>query len=464
MISAQEIMELFSITSIEPRSISGKPGSQNQQKQTMKKIKMKPSGLELSATLMRCLYAVCLCLMGCGTTDNSEMTVVLDNDNCLPVSQPPGDDLKNTRINVFVETSGSMSGFMSAKGTDFQKELWSVVEGLQSRIKGGIDLFQVRSKSEPIAGLQVSDFRQRLNTGGFQSSKSTDIPEMLDSIFKKADDHTVSVLVSDLIFSPENGNLAQISQISTDIRQRFKGKNRSSVLLQLSSDFYHKNHKGKIENSPYYIWIIGETKAVKAVSKVIGGLIETPANEIDFGILLPRPRYSVLPSLSQVTNAIPLACPQDGGYYVYRDYSEEDQPELKFWLGVDLSALPAYMRTADYLSKHLSLGTLSADASVLQVKDISELKTKVDRELASKLGLTQMLQLRVGQISEGTIISLNLERHAPAWIDQFNIDKEDGLRQQTFGLKKMINGLEDAPQDKQVSVFAESFKIYITKK
>lgn len=422
---------------------------------------MKPLGLELSAKLMRCLCAVCICLMGCATTDNSEMTVVLDNDNCLPISQPAADDLKNTRINVFVETSGSMSGFMSAKGTGFQKEIWSVVEGLQSRIKGGIDLFQVRSKSEPIARLQVSDFRQGLNTGGFQSSQSTDIPEMLDSIFKKADDHTVSVLVSDLIFSPENGNVAQISQISTDIRQRFKGKNRSSVLLQLSSDFYHKR---KIENSPYYIWIVGEAKAVKAVSSVIGGLIETPVNEIDFGILLPRPRYSVLPSLSQVTNAIPLACPQDGGYYVYREYSEEDQPELKFWLGVDLSALPGYMRTADYLSKHLSLGTLSADAAVLQVKDVSELKNKVDRDLASKLGLTQMMQLRVGQISEGTIISLNLDRHSPLWIDQLNIDKEDGLRQQTFGLKKMINGLEGAPEAKQVSVFAEPLKIYITKK
>lgn len=420
---------------------------------------MKPSGLELSAKLILC--AVCICLMGCSSTDNSEMTVVLDNDNCLPASQPPADDLKNTRINVFVETSGSMSGFMSAKGTDFQKELWSVVEGLQSRIKGGIDLFQVRSKSEPITGLQVSEFRERLNTGGFQSSKSTDIPEMLDSIFKKADDHTVSVLVSDLIFSPESGNVAQISQISTDIRKRFKGKNRSSVLLQLSSDFYHKR---KIENSPYYIWIIGEAKAVKAVSSVIGRLIEASVNEIDFGILLQRPRYSVLPSLSQVTNAIPLACPQDGGYYVYREYSEEDQPELKFWLGVDLSALPGYMRTADYLSKYLSLGTISADAAVLQVKEISELKNKVDRELASKLGLTQMLQLRVGQISEGTIISLNLERHIPGWIDQLNIDKEDGLRQQTFGLKKMINDLEDASEAKQVAVFAEPLKIYITKK
>lgn len=403
---------------------------------------------------------ICLYFMGCLETDSGEMGVISETENCFPVEKSSSDELKNTRVNVFVESSGSMSGFMSPKGTDFQKEIWSVVEGLQSRITGGINLFHVRSKSEPIASLQVSEFRQRLNTGGFQSSQSTDIPEMLDSIFKRAEEHTVSVLVSDLIFSPENGNVAQIKQISTDIRQRFKGKNRSSVLIQLSSEFYNK---GKIEGSPYYIWIIGEDKVVKAVSKYIAGLIETPINEADFGIVLPQPRYSILPSISEVSNASPANCPQDGGYYFYREYRDEDQPGLKFWLGLDLSALPSYMRTADYLSKHLSLSAGVSDAVMIQVKEISELKKKLDLELSSKLGLTHMIQIKVGQVAESTIISLNLERGSPNWINQFNIEKEDGLRQQTFGLKKMINGLEDAQENKKTAVFAKPFKIYITK-
>lgn len=409
---------------------------------------------------MRCLCMICLCFMGCHTTENGEMGLTSETDNCLPIEKSSSGDLKNIRVNVFVESSGSMSGFMSPKGTDFQKEIWSVVEGLQSRIKEGINLFHVRSKSEPIAGLQVSEFRQQLNTGGFQSSQSTDIPEMLDSIFKKADEHTVSILVSDLIFSPENGNVAQIKQISTDIRQRFKGKNRSSALLQLNSEFYSK---GKIEGSPYYIWIIGEGRAVKEVSMYIAGLIETPINEVDFGIFLSSPRYSILPSISAVSNASPAMCPKDGGYYYYREFREEDQPEFKFWLGIDLSALPGYMRTADYLSKYFSLAAGTADVTLLQVKEISELKNKVDRELASKLGLTQMMQIKVGQVAEGKVVSLNLERHIPSWIDQLNIDEEDGLRQQTFGLKKMINGLEDARETKQATVFTEPLKIYITK-
>ncbi len=405
--------------------------------------------------VMGCFFALTSVLSACDDSQ-SESAVVVNNDNCLPGVKTVIGGLGQSKINLFVETSGSMSGFMSAKGTSFQNDIWSIVEGLQSKVGERFGLFQVRSKSEAITAIPIASFKQKLNTGGFQSAKSTDIPEMLDSIFNKADDKTVSILVSDLIFSPENGNQAQLSQISTDIRQRFKLKGRSSELIQMYSDFYGKS---RVAASPYYIWIIGEPKLVKEVSTLVGKMITAPVNSADFGIPLPRPGYSIFPALSQVTNALPIACPSDGSYYVYREYSDEDASEVKFWVGINLSGVPVYMSKPEYLYKYLSVSS----GTVVQVKDVSALKEKSDKEIATKLGLTQMVQIRCDQIGEETIMELNLQRHLPEWVDQINIDKEDGLRTQTYGLKKMIKGMEDAQDAPQLSVFSEPLKIYITK-
>jgi len=405
--------------------------------------------------IIGCFLGLTSILSACENSQGEGATV-FNNDNCLPVVKSVVEGLNQSKINLFVETSGSMSGFMSANGTSFQNDIWSIVEGLQNKVGEHLGLFQVRSKSEAITVISVADFKQKLNTGGFQSAKSTDIPEMLDSIFSKADDKTVSILVSDLIFSPENGNQAQHSQISTDIRQRFSVKGRSSELIQLYSDFYSKT---RVAASPYYIWIIGEPKLVKAVSALVGKMITVPVNSADFAISLPRPRYSIFPALSQVTNALPIACPVDGSYYVYREYSDEDASEVKFWLGMNLSEAPAYMSKPEYLTKYLNV----SGGTVVQIKDVSALREKSDKEIAYKLGLTHMVQIRADQIGEESIVELNLQRHLPEWLDQINIDKEDGLRTQTYGLKKMIKGIEDAQDTKQLSVFTEPLKIYITK-
>lgn len=425
-------------------------------------IDYRPIFRTFSLKMVLGLFLIGLCLqLSCGTSTGVESTSGEDGNYCPVVDQANGNTLKSIRVNVFLETSGSMAGFMSkANGTDFQTEIWSVVDGLQHSIKDGIGLFQVRSKSEPLMSIPVGDFKRQLNTGGFASTKSTDIPEMLDSIFSRTDKHTVSVLVSDLIFSPENGNGAQIKQITTDIRERFRGTNRSSVLIQLKSDFYRKK---KIEDSPYYIWIIGEQNEVNAISNLIHSLLETSVNDVDFDIVHATPKFSILPSISQVSNASPMACPQDSAYYVYNEYSDEDFPDLKFWVGVDLSSLPSYMGSVPYLSANLKLDAGTATAKVLQVKDVSDLKNKDDRALVARMGLTHMVQVSVTQIGEGASVSFNLNRHLPKWIDEINIEQDDYLRQKTFGLKKMINGLEDAKNHKKNSAFTEPFKIYITK-
>ncbi|MDQ0968974.1 hypothetical protein QFZ20_004377 [Flavobacterium sp. W4I14] len=386
---------------------------------------------------------------------------VIENNGCLLTEHKTVGGIADTKVNLFVETSGSMAGFMSAKGTDFQKEIWSMAEELDSRMKRGFDIFQVRSKSETLQRIDIKDFRRPLNTGGFVSAKSTDIPEMLDSIFSKADNETVSVLVSDLIFSPENGNKAQFGQITTDIKKRFIGVQRASVLLQMTSDFYNK---GRVDASPYYIWIVGKAEPVKAVSGIIKAVLEGKVNQVDFGVVLPTSNYSILPSLSQVVNAFPVACSKNGGYYTYREYTDEDEAGLNFWIGVDLSGLPGYMQSVDYLKKHMALEASEASAKLLQIKTVPEVSNNGDKAIVSRLGLTHLFQIKIDQIGGGTELKLNIERAMPAWIDEINLEIEDGKRQKTFGLMRMISGLQAAlGKDKTALAYDQPLRIFITK-
>lgn len=410
------------------------------------------------------LFCISLCvfsfLISCDD-EAGEADQVIQNNGCLLTTDKPVEVIADVKVNLFIETSGSMSGFMSAKGTDFQKEIWAVAEELDSRAKKGFDIFQIRSKTEPLRKISIGDFRKPLNTGGFVSTKSTDIPEMLDSIFSRAGKGTVSVLVSDLIFSPENGNQAQLGQITTDIRKRFVGGQRTSVLLQLASDFHNG---GTVAASPYYIWIIGETKSVKAVSASVKKVLETKVNQVDFDIALSVPKYSILPSISQVTNAFPIACSKDGGYYTYKEYTEDDGAGLNFWIGADLSGLPGYMQSEDYLKKHLTLESGEAGAVLARLKTVAEIGKGSDKKIVAALGLTHMFQVKIDQIGSGVVLGINIERKMPSWIDEVNLDKEDGKRQKTFGLKKMTAGLGAAmDKEKTVLAFDQPLRIFITK-
>ena len=408
-----------------------------------------------------CVSLSVLSLLVSCNDEPGEADQIIQNNGCLLTEDKTAEGIAVAKVNLFIETSGSMSGFMSAKGTDFQKEIWAVAEELDSRAKKGFNIFQVRSKTEPMRKISIGDFRKPLNTGGFVSTKSTDIPEMLDSIFSRAGKGTVSVLVSDLIFSPENGNQAQLGQITTDIRKRFAGGQRASVLLQLASEFYKER---SVNWSPYYIWIIGEPKPVKVVSATIKKVLEARVNQVDFDIVLPVPKYSILPSISQVTNAFPVACSRDGGYYTYREFTEDDGTGMSFWIGADLSGLPSYMQSADYLKKYLTLESGEAGATLMKVGKAAEFGNGSDKKIVAALGLTHMFQLKMDQIGSGAVLGLNVERHVPSWIDELNLNKEDGQRQKTFGLMKMTTGLEAAmDKEKTALAFDHPLRIFITK-
>ena len=410
----------------------------------------------------RVIFLLLLTLLSsCSSPLNEGFNSVIDEQGCLINPDKARDLLNGKNLNLFIETSGSMSGFMSHPGTDFQRDIWSVVEALNSRFSKNMNIMEMRSKDEPIYGLSAEIFREKLNTGGFVSSGSTDIPEMLDSIMAKGTKNTVSILVSDLIFSPKGGNAAQLSQISTDIKKRFSNSNTTSILYHLESDFYIKNNK--VERSPYYIWIVGENAAARQVAKIISSSFSTDIDMVDYGSPASRPSYSILPSSSQVNSAIQVLCENDKKFYTYGEYTD-DAELMSFYIGIDLSDLPGYTRSRAYLMANLRAEASSARARILNIETIDKLKHSEDIDLARRSGFTHFMQVELDGITGNTLLSINGHKTRPDWLEQVNLDTDDYKRTKTFGFGKMTAGLEAAYESPGHDQFYEKpIEIIITK-
>lgn len=417
--------------------------------------------MKLTAILLL-LGIFLLCLnISCGGDINEGASGSIDIEGCLIKNHSAPASIKSLNVNLFLETSGSMAGFMSSKGTSFQKEVWSVVAGLDTKFSKLFNVFEIRSKTQPLNKLSVQKFRENLNTGGFVSSSSTDIPEMLDSILSKTNDKSVSILISDLIFSPESGSQAQILQITADIKKRFTEHKKSSILLQLNSEFYHKV---KINSSPYYIWIIGSEQSIIEVSNLIKSNLTSDFNEINFGIVNSSPSYTILPVESKVENAIQLPCLSDGNFYAYTDFDNTDSDKISFQFGVDLSQVPKDLRTINYLKSNIDIKTDGGKCKLLNVSPITTLKDPDDMKLVKANHLTHMVSLEVSQITAHALVTLNIKKQRPAWISAYDLETNDNFRVKTYGLKKMIEGLEGAYGGKDEEfIFKYPVQILITK-
>lgn len=365
-------------------------------------------------------------------------------------------------INVFVETSGSMNGFMPSKGqsaTKFQDDMWELISKLSQKYPKEFAVFQLKAKNESPVRYEKGAFRNHLNSGRFQMQTSTDIPEMIDSILTHTGSSQVSVLISDLIFSPEDASKARLDQVDTDISSRFAGKGLASAIFHFTSGYFSKSIR--VESSPYYVWVIGSEDGVKSISETIRQTFPD-LNELSYGTRYKKPDYSLLPGYSAVTNAIPLRCTVDNRYYTWMDYDATQGNKIEFTIAVDFSHLPSFARDSVYLKANLK--PVAGNAEIISVGSVEPMKNKTDVQLVENLKATHLIRVRAKNIvADDEVIILNLKNIQPKWYTTVDAAQDDKERKKTFGLSKMISGLDNA-YDENEFLINEPIKVLITKK
>jgi len=201
-------------------------------------------------------------------------------------------------IKFYVEVSGSMNGFFrSNKPTQFKKDVWSVFSDFYSSTKG-VNIF-VKQGASPI-NIDLNDFRNRMNTGAFVSSASTDVPDMLHRILDYVDcaKSEVGILVSDMKYDPvgKSDIAVRLQQYSEDIRNMMTSSQKALCLIAAKSEFLDKRGNIVCEDSPYYYLVVGKPENVVWTRNFVCTLLSHDNHFVDYiewGIDYKSPKVTI---------------------------------------------------------------------------------------------------------------------------------------------------------------------------
>ncbi|MFD2785835.1 hypothetical protein [Hymenobacter rubripertinctus] len=431
-----------------------------------------------SSRLLPALGLALLLLPGCYSRSDiqKEQETAVDITDALPsgdqTPSPPTaaavvEPLKT--VNVFLEVSGSMEGFMPKAGaagenTQFQQHVAQFLSEVnRTRVATRKSFFRIQEKPYKDTYPGISGIVR----GGIQEpAKSTDLPAVLDTLMARYyQPGTVNVLISDFIYSPKNaGAIPYIKTDITDALQRNGAQSDLAVSVYgFTSDFrgtYYPALQATGKKSaccdtriPYYFWVIGPADAVRQFD---AGLLEDPsARQAHFGVTYPRPPYSVLDKFEHKGSwyyGDAGASKRNADTYRVVAVSEASaQQPVEFVVGLDLRGLPGQYRDPHYLQQNLSLQGVDTDAKLLAVTAATA-QTKASSGPESRF--THFAKIRLTKMPQASRpLVLRLQDQRPAWVAQWTTKNDAIPAAKTFALSSLLDGLEPAQAGGKAPVF-----------
>lgn len=428
------------------------------------------SNMKLIAVAFFLAFNAILFFAGCNDCNNDCIQANLACD-CCPLLDSnaaiiPKPDVKD--IFVFLETSGSMAGFMPQSGTatTFQKVIPDLLSRLQSNISKPQFYAITESNKSPIA-FSSEQARDLMLKGGFQWGSFTSVPLMLDTVNNYRNGHSVSILISDMIYSPDNPR--EVDQAVTRIREKI-GNSPAASLISVYS-----NYKSKLSylESPYYILIQGSPDNINATKAHVYKALSTyqiDFEELNFGFQYSAPYYSIVPYSELSNNGIASPCNYDFKRYLQiRDIDTHDT--LSFWVAVNLNGLPSYAKSVNYLKAHLLTNESGVNADLIEVTDYSGFISRLSSEETDKLiadTCTHFVRYKVYDFAAKIgVLNLSLLNDRPSWIDTNShtiIDSIDSKRDRTYGLDYVFTAFQQKFESKPGDPFFNPLQITLLKK
>lgn len=237
-------------------------------------------------------------------------------DNAIPFSAHP-------MVNVYLETSGSMNGYVDNGKSQFQQVVFDYLSNIQNCGQfSGMNLNYITNQVTP-KGNDVDSFINTLTSNGLinatGSKATTDIAALMNDILKNTSGEQVSIFISDCIFSPgsvsnpeaylENQKIAIRNAVKSYIdRVGFAGCTVYRFTSRFKGSYFdYKNHATKIDiQRPFYIWVFGSPVHLATIKsnvpdlQFMGARVENTWTIIngdfsqfeglnDYGLLQPSP-------------------------------------------------------------------------------------------------------------------------------------------------------------------------------
>ena len=403
-------------------------------------------------------------LSGCGGASPQEKSA-----GGQPTETVSATVAKIGQINVFVDMSGGMQGFMHSNdptrneaASAFQRtviDLLSDVNSFSPKLKAPPAYYFFKEKEPTNPKLLVpSSYEQMTATvsGGLKNAaRGSELPQMLSEALKlqASKPGTVSILISDFIFAPQN--VKDTWRIKTFIKDALNAvapaKLAVSVFANTSEfrgNFYPGNRTRPPqvlngEKLPYYIWVLGDPALV---AQVDGDLLKQLAAQ-------PQAHYNVAftPPYS-----VPDFLTDPVGRWTVTESADGNVPKVAFTekptmgkpaevvVALDLSKLPASV-ASQANAKTLRLTENNVGATLTRVFSLAQMS---DANLQPALKkYTHFAQLRFVQAPAGAVtLHLELARTEPAWVAGYTTMWDSGIKKQgpkTYYLREVMLGVEE---------------------
>jgi hypothetical protein len=403
------------------------------------------------------LFSFILFLLACGNNTKSKESHFLtpnsnSNQEIIPQTKPT--------VNVFVENSGSMDGYVKGV-TEFEEIIYDYLSNIELKISDTINLNYINNKII-FKGSDIQKFIKNIEPSDFKSSGgdigSSDIAKVLKSVLAETQENEVAILVTDGIFSPGRGvNAADYLGIQrTDIKNTMASylknyPNTVVVVYQLSSQFdgicYNReNAKTKIKTKrPFYIWLIGDFRQVS--------LLKSSVLEDKFKGNGVEHIYTLLPSAQSEIQYSILNSPKHGSfdrdrkaaktsiYNIKNETKGKYEGQFLFSIGMDLSLFSVLLGD-DYLMDENNY------ARLVNKKTTTDLNVEIKHNENPEQKYTHNMLLSCNKIPVGDL-EIVLVNRLPQWVydmnddEGLNINANDAINK-TFGIKYLVEGIFEA--------------------
>lgn len=355
----------------------------------------------------------------------------------------------NPVVNVYLENSGSMDGYVKGQ-TEFEQIVYNYLVNLKlAKITSELNLFYINSDVLPQQD-DVQDFIEKLEPTSFKAKGghrgSSDISQMISMIMDEMNDSTVSIFISDCIFSPGRGkdageylNNQQIG-IKNAVGIYFNNHPKLAVMgyrciSSFNGYYYDKNDKGAVYcgNRPFYIWLFGTQGALNRIqNEMIKNHYQLDGVQNEFvalagGMTMPDSSYAVKM--------------KSGNFDLKRSDSKHSIENLK----ADRNGKVRFSIEVNYAPLILN-DTYLCDTSMYKLNDSKYRVVSVERIKEYKK-YSHIINIEADRVHPSNL-EIQLCTGTPTWPEHYNDEEgnqlSDANSDKTFGIKYMTEGIASA--------------------
>jgi hypothetical protein len=411
-------------------------------------------------------------LAGCGgdSADTTQTTTA-------PAATKPAAKAAPLQVNLLLELSGGMKGFMpvttaAQQPTAFQQ----LVSQLASRTNSSPVVQEARfwlvRKDAPTT-VPYAHFRDVVQGDTREAALGTELPTMLEkTLALPGATSKVSVLASDFIYGPDKPSDVALMNVRITDALAAATKNQLAVAVlgetsRFSGTYFpavktpRRQQTLKGATLPYYLWVMGPPAAVGRYLNEVVPASANSAEQAYFGLNFKQVPYAAV--LTQVAAGSPLA-PSGEGSISYAGAQASTSLEVSdvkegvdFTVALDLSQLPAAWREPAFLTQNLRV-SLPGGAAKLLPGSVRALGGTPGLD-----GYTHALRLHLSALPKGgATLTLALPAPGvPAWVSGWSTenDNQPGAQPRTYRLQEILNGVREAFSAQLPPVFTATFTL-----